>query len=843
MGRWRRGGLEVGPISMPEGGAITIDYDFRPLRFTNQGQSFVSQTPSTHWYMMYASPPGQLRLHTRHEQKWEHRGSSKARLQIGTWYHTQVTLARTSIRLVLTERDSKQAVWDTGVTAMDEIGDSTVFMLTDESPTADEGASEWDDLVLSADDAAFAKRFADAMRRHAEEKRRRERERAEAEAAARELSSRGMALIPIPQKISFGEGAYSLADAAIAFPAALESEAQLVRGILTEWTGYDLPLRKGGTTGIALRRVDKGEWPQAKTRPTEGYRLAVTADGVRIDAEHRAGFLCAAQTLAQIARSGDPVPAMDVVDWPAIENRLVMIALSQGGFAVIDVEYWKRMIRELAAAKINMIMPYMDGGTFDYRKYPFLCLKGEGGLTVEKARMLSDYAYAHGVEVVPQQQTLGHSWGILHHKPLAHLRESGGVFCSSKPETFAFFEDLFDDLAAAFPHARHQHVGGDEFGHGFAKCPQCKARAEKIGKKGLYAEHMMRVRKMLADRGRQMMIWWHEQGLTDAAADLLAKDIIVFDWHYGNQRSYPSIERLQKLGFIVWATPAVTRYYSRTNDFGNTFGNIRGFLAAGAERGVPGECTCTWVHGLWGGRNHFELNYYALLYSGQCAWKPANAAEEDFRWRVARHWFGLKRDAAADEVLHAWHEPFGPTKEQGFWRNCRDAEPRLAATPGETIKDLEKTPELRQEAERLMAFCGRARAVLERWKTSATRNRVTVDFLMHDVHVYETLVRRIRALDDLRLRYAQARAAGPDQRMAILRPVATGLAALIAEYKRMERMFERSIKEAGGGPCGWGSLSEGWVLFRAKKGRDAIEKLRARLAALEGKPDWPERVW
>ena len=142
-----------------------------------------------------------------------------------------------------------------------------------------------------------------------------------------------------------------------------------------------------------------------------------------------------------------------------------------------------------------------------------------------------------------------------------------------------------------------------------------------------------------------------------------------------------------------------------------------------------------------------------------------------------------------------------------------------------------------------MAFCGRARAVLQRWKTSATRNRVTVDFLMHDVHIYETLVRRIRALDDLRLRYPRARAAGHEQRMVILRPVATGLAALIAEYREMERMFERSIKEAGGGPCGWGSLSEGWVLFRAKKGRDAIEKLRARLAALEGKPDWPERVW
>ena len=42
LANWRRGGLEVGPISMPQAGAITIDYDFKPVRFTHQGQSFVS---------------------------------------------------------------------------------------------------------------------------------------------------------------------------------------------------------------------------------------------------------------------------------------------------------------------------------------------------------------------------------------------------------------------------------------------------------------------------------------------------------------------------------------------------------------------------------------------------------------------------------------------------------------------------------------------------------------------------------------------------------------------------------------------------------------------------------
>ena len=834
MANWRRGGLEVGPIPMPKG-AVTIAYDFRPVKFGRQCQELTSEKPSTHWYMMYADPQGLLRLHTRHGGQWRPRGQAKERLEVGVWYRGRATLARTSIRLVVTERESGRPVWDTGLTAMDDIGESTVFMLTDEAPTEREGATEWDNLVLTTDDAAFASRFAEDVKRWAADRRRREKERADAEAAAHELRRRGIALIPIPQKIRFGQGDFDLGSDGIAFPEGLEPAARSVRTILKEQTGRSLALRRGSARGIVLRRVTEGPWPQAKTRPTEGYSLVVTPKSIRIEAQARSGFLCAAQTLAQLARTDRRVPAVEIVDWPAIENRLVMIAVSQGGFQVIDPDYWKRIIRELAGVKINMIMPYFEGGTYYYEKYPFLGVKGRDGFTGDKGRLLSDYAYARGIELVPQQEALGHSGNVLRHKQLADLRESRGVFCSSNPRVFQFLGDLFDELAAAFPRTQYLHVGGDEFTHGFAKCPQCKARAEKIGKAGLYAEHMMRLRQMLAKRNRRMMIWWHERGFTEAAADRLAKDIVVFDWHYGNQRSYPSLERLQKLGFRnVWATPAVTRYYRKhANDFGDTFGNIRGFLAAGVERGVPGECTCTWVHGIWGGRNLFELNYYALVYSAQCAWKPTNADEDDFRRRFARHWFGLTGEGLAEEVIHAWHAPFGERKEQGFWRDCRDAEPRLAAAPGATIADLGKSPKLADETATLLEFCRRARRVLERWKTAATRNRATIDFLIHDVHIYETLARRIRTLDILRRRYPQAQAAQPDRRTAILRPTIRDLQSLVADYREIERMFERSIKEAGGARCGSGSFSGGEIRFRSQQGRDGIEKLLKRL----GNPD------
>ncbi|MBU0610744.1 MAG: family 20 glycosylhydrolase, partial [Armatimonadetes bacterium] len=613
-----------------------------------------------------------------------------------------------------------------------------------------------------------------------------------------------------------------------------------------------------------------------------------------IEAEAKEGFLYGAQTLCQLvdgvpppALRADPspqgrgngnggpppgplptgeggkgngMPCCEITDWPDIPKRLVMIAIDQGAFQVVDVEYWKRVIRELAAVKINYVMPYFEGAGFFYEKYPFLALKGRNGFTIEKGKLLSEYAMQHGIRMVPQQQTLGHSGSVLSHPELKHLRESGDVYCSSNPETFKFLGDLFDELLQAFPHADYIHVGGDEFGHGFAKCDKCKARAEEIGKPGLYAEHMMKIHQMLAERKRGMMIWWHEQGYTDEAADKLAKGIVVFDWHYGNQSSYPTLQRLQEEGFVnTWATPAVTRYYDGGDDWNNTFGNISGFLAAGAARRVPGECTCTWVHGIWGGRNIFELNLYGVVFSGQCAWNSAASDYGDFRWRFARQWLGVGRVAGPPSaaptprdsslqldalMLQAMHEPYGKRKGQGFWSGNRSLEEMLAAPLAKTAEALAAKPELGAEAERLQGFCGEATAAIEELRKRATRNQVTLDFMAHDVHIHDTLARRILLTKQLIELWPQLGALPVAERQAKLQPVLDGLKQLAEDYTQIERMFDRSILEAGGGRCvagGW--PADGGIIFRAVKGREEMQKAAAALEAGVKAEKLPEKAF
>jgi hypothetical protein len=555
-----------------------------------------------------------------------------------------------------------------------------------------------------------------------------------------------LALVPTPQELQFAAaGVFQMGSTlAVSGPPAA---ADIVRDVLAERLGLKvLAEGTGGVTVSAPQDAADAVWTHE-----QAYRLSVTPGGIRIEAAAREGFFYAAQTLAQLIESGPALPALDLRDWPALRTRLVMIATDQGGFQVIEVDYWKRLIRELAALKVNAIMPYFDAGTYKYRKYPFLGEKGDDGFTLEKAQVLSEYAARHFIELIPQQNSIGHLGGALGHKELQHLRDGGGTINMVLPESLVFLGDLYDELAEAFPQARAIHVGGDEFGYDFGKHPAVAARVAEVGKTAVYAEFMTKVHELLRQRQRGMMIWWNEQGFTTDAAPLLAKDIAVFDWHYGPQADYPSLDALAKVGFSnVWATPAVTRYYDGANDWIGTFGNIGGFARAAAKRNVPGICTCTWVHGMWGGRNLFELNLYGLVYSAESAWNPERAIEApEFGRRFAAHWVGYRGPDAGARVMQGIHAPYGERSAQKFWRDNRSLETYVGSPLMAVAETAASSATMAADARALLGYCDQADAALDALLAGATRNQVTLSYFKHDVRIHRLAAKRILAALEL----------------------------------------------------------------------------------------------
>jgi hypothetical protein len=181
--------------------------------------------------------------------------------------------------------------------------------------------------------------------------------------------------------------------------------------------------------------------------------------------------------------------------------------------------------------------------------------------------------------VIPQINCLGHqSWSrntgeLLKHYPQfdetpGQYPENKGIYCRSwcpqNPEVNKVVFALIDELSDAFD-ATAFHVGMDEvFIIGSEFCPRCKGQdpAKLFAKavNDLHA-HIVDDRKLeiliwgdrlLDAKGLGYSLWEAATNRTQQAADLIPKDIIVCDWHYGKKTDYPSIPFLLEKGFRVW---------------------------------------------------------------------------------------------------------------------------------------------------------------------------------------------------------------------------------------------------------------------------------------------------
>jgi hypothetical protein len=215
-------------------------------------------------------------------------------------------------------------------------------------------------------------------------------------------------------------------------------------------------------------------------------------------------------------------------------------------------------------------------GGFQYASHPE-CAE-ENPLTKADARKLATLAREKSIRLVPMYNCLGHqSWhehtGVLlrAHPEFNEAPDLDATaedfycmsWCPNHPDINKLVFDLFDELLDAFE-AKAFHVGMDEvfvLGH----CPRCKGTPNhKLFAKAVNDYHAHLVER----RGVEMQMWgdrlldgektgygsW-EASTNDTwpAVDLVPKDIVMCDWHYGRSNmDFPSIRFFQDKGFRVW---------------------------------------------------------------------------------------------------------------------------------------------------------------------------------------------------------------------------------------------------------------------------------------------------
>ncbi len=253
---------------------------------------------------------------------------------------------------------------------------------------------------------------------------------------------------------------------------------------------------------------------------------------------------------------------------PAISQPKTEIFLPVRGFCIgapnasgTDA-FVKFIAEELAPRKVNTLILRVD---YNYKFESHPELRDSSALSKADVKKLVDVCRKNRIRIIPQINLLGHqSWStkvtnLL--KVYPQFDETPGVkmpkkyvwpnddglycksYCPLHPEVHQIVFDVVDEICDAFETDAF-HAGMDEvFYIGDDKCPRCSGR----DKAELFAGEVNHIRNHLALKNRQLWIWgdrlidgkttgmgeWEaSMNNTYRAIDLIAKDVMICDWHY-----------------------------------------------------------------------------------------------------------------------------------------------------------------------------------------------------------------------------------------------------------------------------------------------------------------------
>jgi len=261
-----------------------------------------------------------------------------------------------------------------------------------------------------------------------------------------------------------------------------------------------------------------------------------------------------------------------------------MKAICLGVPSEADHPLFLRLVAETLPAKGYDTVVLLIRYQYEFRSHPEIATQNP--LSPRRAREIANMCRRSGIRFIPKMNLFGHQSGkergtedgLLRAYPdfdetpdAASVRYCRSL-CPRHPQVSGVVRDLISNIlddtgADAF------HAGCDEVFE-IGLCPRCRG----AGNHRLFAEWITTLHEHIVGRcGVEMLIWsdrlldgaatgygeWEaSMNGTHQAVDMIPKDIICCDWHYGEREDYPSIYFLTARGFRVvvcpWKDPKAT---------------------------------------------------------------------------------------------------------------------------------------------------------------------------------------------------------------------------------------------------------------------------------------------
>ena len=320
----------------------------------------------------------------------------------------------------------------------------------------------------------------------------------------------------------------------------------------------------------------------------EEYIMNIEKEGISIAGGTEKGVWWGLQSLTQLLVQAASVsdggllelPCVSIHDAPRFAYRGALLDCCRYFFPVEDV---KEFIDLMALHKLNTFHWHLtndQGWRIEIKKYPKLTEIGSirketktghandptsgydgtphgGFYTQDDIREIVRYAADRQITVIPEIEMPGHALGALASYQYLGCRGKGyevrttwnisdEVFCIGRESTFAFLEDVLDEVCRLFP-SEYIHIGGDECPVTYWKtCPDCQKRMKEEGlddERQLQGYLLKRIEKYLNANGKKIIGWDEilEGGVTPTA--------VVMSW----RGSEGGIEAAKKGNHVIMA--------------------------------------------------------------------------------------------------------------------------------------------------------------------------------------------------------------------------------------------------------------------------------------------------
>ncbi|MFZ1014647.1 MAG: family 20 glycosylhydrolase [Terracidiphilus sp.] len=312
------------------------------------------------------------------------------------------------------------------------------------------------------------------------------------------------------------------------------------------------------------------------------------------------------------------------------------------------LDYYRRVIEFCAQWQLNTVhfrLADDQGTALRFNSVPGL-FAHDHAFTPDQLKDLIRFASLHGIDLIPELESFGHTGFITRSATYAHLLDAtpdrSSYFTGIiplHPETLGLFAKLYREIADIFP-SPYLHGGCDEVNWGGSAFSQAALRSKS--RPQIWAEYLNALSRIAEDLGKQFIVWGdfvlHKE---PEILDGLKRSIIVMDWNYWDtsaDKFHDALVQVKAHGARAIGAPGLISYRWGARAGTNQLRNIDAFAQAYLETddaGSLGVILTNWVPSRYVQNSIWDGFAYAAVAFNE---GPATAPKSAFRRFVERYY-------------------------------------------------------------------------------------------------------------------------------------------------------------------------------------------------------------